>query len=47
MYVFFVSEFDEFLLINIENKEDKDYYGTYLKEKKSALIDSILMKLGI
>ncbi|MGL5648884.1 MAG: hypothetical protein ACRDDY_13635 [Clostridium sp.] len=41
-------EFDEFLLINIENKkENKDYYGSYLKEKKSALIDSILMKLGI
>ncbi|MGL5415527.1 MAG: hypothetical protein ACRDAU_07695 [Clostridium sp.] len=41
-------EFDEFLLINIENKEEnKDYYGSYLREKKSALIDSILMKLGI
>ncbi|WP_297639180.1 hypothetical protein [uncultured Clostridium sp.] len=41
-------EFDTFLLVNIENKdESKDYYREYLKEKKNTLIDSILMKLGV
>lgn len=41
-------EFDTFLLDKIENKEeDRNYYGEYLKEKKSGLIDSILMKLGV
>lgn len=41
-------EFDTFLLINIENRdENKNYYREYLKEKKSGLIDSILMKLGV
>ena len=41
-------EFDKFLLINIENRdEEKNYYGSYLGEKKKQLIDSILVKLGI
>lgn len=41
-------EFDKFLLINIENRdEEKNYYGSYLEEKKKQLIDSILVKLGI
>ncbi|WP_288477317.1 hypothetical protein [uncultured Clostridium sp.] len=41
-------EFDKFLLVNIENRdEEKNYYGSYLGEKKKQLIDSILVKLGI
>ncbi|ENZ02368.1 hypothetical protein HMPREF1092_01603 [Clostridium thermobutyricum] len=41
-------EFDKFLLVNIENRdEEKNYYGSYLEEKKKQLIDSILVKLGI
>ncbi|OPX48589.1 hypothetical protein [Clostridium thermobutyricum] len=41
-------EFDKFLLVNIENRDqEKNYYGSYLGEKKKQLIDSILVKLGI
>lgn len=41
-------EFDKFLLVNIENRdEEKNYYESYLEEKKKQLIDSILVKLGI
>lgn len=41
-------EFDRFLLAKIDDPKDNiEYYGEYLSDKRKQLIDSIFVKLGI